>query len=61
MELPEIIDDLLKHSTDAHQHHVEAMRADDQRNAERMLYVHVTLLHAAKMVDSAMKRARQHP
>lgn len=58
MELPDIIDDLLGKSTDAHNKHVEAVRADDQRNAERLLYVHVTLLHAAKMIDSAMKRCR---
>lgn len=58
MELSEIIDDLLKQSTEAHNKHVEAVRADDQRTAERLLYVHVMLLHAAKMIDSAMKRCR---
>lgn len=58
MELAEMIDDLLKQSTDAHNKHAEAVRADDQRTAERLLYVHVTLLHAAKMIDSAMKRSR---
>lgn len=58
MELPDIIDDLLRKSTDAHNQYSEAVREDKRRDAETHLYKHVTLLHAAKLIDSAMKRDR---
>lgn len=58
MELPDIIDDLLKQSTEAHALHEEAARSHDLREAERHLYKYVTLLHAAKLIDAAMKRER---
>lgn len=55
MELPEIIDDLLRHSTEAHTRHADAVKAENHPEAERALLRYVTLLHAAKMVDSAIK------
>lgn len=58
MELAEMIDDLLKQSSEAHELHREACQRNDLARAEQQLYKYVTLLHAARMVDAAMKRER---
>lgn len=58
MELAEIIDDLLKQSTEAHNKHADSVKEQDERGAENHLFRYVTLLHAAKLVDSAMKSER---
>lgn len=58
MELAEMIDELLRQSTEARNRHADSVRKHDERAAENHHFRYVTLLHAAKLVDSAMKSER---
>lgn len=56
MNLNDVMDWVLKHSNEAYDRHVAAAEKKEHENSARELDKHRTLLHAAGLIRSAMRR-----
>lgn len=56
VNLNDVMDWVLKHSNEAYDRHVAAAEKKEHENSARELDKHRTLLHAAGLIRSAMRR-----